>query len=81
MADPADADGQAVQPAPRLDDATVRGLLAVLNDQLDQLEAMPGPLSQQLQDQKLELALLEEAPSPHLAVWSSIGGVVQVSLR
>jgi Fe-S cluster biogenesis protein NfuA len=46
MADPADADGQAVQPAPRLDDATVRGLLAVLNDQLDQLEAMPGPLSE-----------------------------------
>jgi Fe-S cluster biogenesis protein NfuA len=46
MADPADADGQPVQPPPRLDDAAVRGLLAVLNDQLDQLEAMPGPLSE-----------------------------------
>ena len=46
MADPADADGQPVQPPPRLDDAAVRALLAVLNDQLDQLEAMPGPPSE-----------------------------------
>ena len=46
MAEPADADGQPIQPPPRLDDAAVRGLLAVLNDQLDQLEAMPGPLSE-----------------------------------
>ena len=46
MGDPADADGQPVQPPPRLDDAAVRALLAVLNDQLDQLEVMPGPLSE-----------------------------------
>ena len=30
----------------RLDDAAVRALLAVLNDQLDQLETMPGPIAE-----------------------------------
>jgi hypothetical protein len=32
--------------ATRLDDAAVRGLLAVLNDQLAQLETMPGPIAE-----------------------------------
>jgi len=45
MADPA-ADEPVVQAPARLDDAAVRALLAALNDQLDQLEAMPGPMSE-----------------------------------
>jgi hypothetical protein len=45
VAEPA-ADEPVVQAPTRLDDAEVRGLLAVLNDQLDQLEAMPGPVSE-----------------------------------
>jgi Fe-S cluster biogenesis protein NfuA len=45
MADPAAADEPGVQAPARLDDPAVRGLLAALNDQLDQLEAMPGPVS------------------------------------
>jgi Fe-S cluster biogenesis protein NfuA len=44
MAEPADEPG--VQAPARLDDPTVRTLLAALNDQLDQLEAMPGPVSE-----------------------------------
>jgi Fe-S cluster biogenesis protein NfuA len=44
MADPA-ADEPVVQAPARLDDPAVRALLAALNDQLDQLEAMPGPVS------------------------------------
>jgi Fe-S cluster biogenesis protein NfuA len=45
MADPA-ADEPVVQAPARLDDPAVRALLAALNDQLDQLEAMPGPMSE-----------------------------------
>jgi Fe-S cluster biogenesis protein NfuA len=45
VAEPA-ADEPVVQAPTRLDDPEVRGLLAVLNDQLDQLEAMPGPVSE-----------------------------------
>jgi Fe-S cluster biogenesis protein NfuA len=45
MADPA-ADEPGVQAPARLDDPAVRALLAVLNEQLDQLEAMPGPVSE-----------------------------------
>jgi hypothetical protein len=45
MADPA-ADEPVVQAPARLDDPAVRALLAALNDQLDQLEAMPGPVSE-----------------------------------
>jgi Fe-S cluster biogenesis protein NfuA len=45
MADPA-ADEPVVQAPARLDDSTVRALLAALNEQLDQLEAMPGPVSE-----------------------------------
>jgi Fe-S cluster biogenesis protein NfuA len=45
MADPA-ADEPVVQAPARLDDPEVRALLAALNDQLDQLEAMPGPVSE-----------------------------------
>jgi Fe-S cluster biogenesis protein NfuA len=46
MADPATADEPGVQAPARLDDPAVRALLAALNDQLDQLEAMPGPVSE-----------------------------------
>jgi len=46
MADLADADEPVVQAPARLDDPAVRALLAVLNEQLDQLEAMPGPVSE-----------------------------------
>ena len=45
MADPA-ADEPGVQAPARLDDPAVRALLAALNEQLDQLEAMPGPVSE-----------------------------------
>ena len=45
MAEPA-ADEPVVQAPARLDDPAVRALLAALNDQLDQLEAMPGPVSE-----------------------------------
>ena len=45
MADPT-ADEPVVQAPARLDDPAVRALLAALNDQLDQLEAMPGPVSE-----------------------------------
>jgi Fe-S cluster biogenesis protein NfuA len=45
MADP-DADEPDVEAPARLDDPAVRALLAALNDQLDQLEAMPGPVSE-----------------------------------
>ena len=40
------ADEPVVQAPARLDDPSVRQLLAALNDQLDQLEAMPGPVSE-----------------------------------
>jgi Fe-S cluster biogenesis protein NfuA len=46
MADPAPAEEPGVQAPDRLDDPAVRALLAALNDQLDQLEAMPGPVSE-----------------------------------
>jgi Fe-S cluster biogenesis protein NfuA len=46
MADPAADDEPGVQAPARLDDPAVRALLAVLNEQLDQLEAMPGPVSE-----------------------------------
>ena len=45
MADP-DADEPDVEAPARLDDPAVRALLGALNDQLDQLEAMPGPVSE-----------------------------------
>jgi Fe-S cluster biogenesis protein NfuA len=45
MADPA-ADEPGVEAPARLDDPAVRALLGALNDQLDQLEAMPGPVSE-----------------------------------
>lgn len=45
MADPA-ADEPVVQAPARLDDPAIRTLLAALNDQLDQLEALPGPVSE-----------------------------------
>ena len=45
MADPI-ADEPVVQAPARLDDPEVRARLAVLNDQLDQLESMPGPISE-----------------------------------
>ena len=45
MADPA-ADEPGVEAPARLDDPAVRALLGTLNDQLDQLEAMPGPVSE-----------------------------------
>jgi Fe-S cluster biogenesis protein NfuA len=45
MADPV-ADETGVEAPARLDDPAVRALLGALNDQLDQLEAMPGPVSE-----------------------------------
>ena len=45
MADPA-ADEPGVEAPARLDDPAVRALLGALNEQLDQLEAMPGPVSE-----------------------------------
>ena len=45
MADPV-ADEPGVETPARLDDPEVRALLGALNDQLDQLEAMPGPVSE-----------------------------------
>jgi len=45
MADPVD-DEPGVEAPARLDDPEVRALLGALNDQLDQLEAMPGPVSE-----------------------------------
>ena len=45
MADPVADEPGVVAPA-RLDDPEVRALLGALNDQLDQLEAMPGPVSE-----------------------------------
>jgi len=45
MADPV-ADEPGVEAPARLDDPEVRALLGALNDQLDQLEAMPGPVSE-----------------------------------
>jgi Fe-S cluster biogenesis protein NfuA len=45
MADPV-ADEPGVEAPARLDDPAVRALLGTLNDQLDQLEAMPGPVSE-----------------------------------
>ena len=45
MADP-DADEPDVEAPARLDDPAVRALLGALNEQLDQLEAMPGPVSE-----------------------------------
>ncbi len=45
MADPV-ADEPGVEAPARLDDPAVRALLGALNDQLDQLEAMPGPVSE-----------------------------------
>ena len=44
MADPAPVDEQRPPPRGRLDDPAVRALLADLNDQLEQLEATPGPV-------------------------------------
>jgi Fe-S cluster biogenesis protein NfuA len=46
VADRAAADEPVVQAPARLDDPEVRALLAALNEQLDQLEAMPGPVSE-----------------------------------
>ena len=45
MADPVGDEPRVEAPA-RLDDPAVRALLAALNEQLDQLEAMPGPVSE-----------------------------------
>jgi Fe-S cluster biogenesis protein NfuA len=45
MADPV-ADEPGVEAPARLDDPAVRALLGALNEQLDQLEAMPGPVSE-----------------------------------
>jgi len=45
MADPVGHEPGVEAPA-RLDDPAVRALLGTLNDQLDQLEAMPGPVSE-----------------------------------
>jgi Fe-S cluster biogenesis protein NfuA len=45
MADSVD-DEPGVEAPARLDDPEVRALLGALNDQLDQLEAMPGPVSE-----------------------------------
>ena len=45
MADPVGHEPGVEAPA-RLDDSAVRALLGTLNDQLDQLEAMPGPVSE-----------------------------------
>ena len=45
MADPV-GDEPGVEAPARLDDPAVRALLGTLNDQLDQLEAMPGPVSE-----------------------------------
>jgi Fe-S cluster biogenesis protein NfuA len=45
MADPV-GDEPGVEAPARLDDPAVRALLSALNDQLDQLEAMPGPVSE-----------------------------------
>ena len=45
MADLA-ADEPGVEAPARLDDPAVRALLGALNEQLDQLEAMPGPVSE-----------------------------------
>lgn len=45
MADPVDDEPGGGLDA-RLDDPEVRALLGALNDQLDQLEAMPGPVSE-----------------------------------
>lgn len=44
MADPAPADEQRPPARGRLDDPAVRALLGELNDQLEQLEATPGPV-------------------------------------
>jgi Fe-S cluster biogenesis protein NfuA len=46
MVDPAAIDEQFTPARARLDDPAVRALLAVLNEQLEQLEAMPGPVSE-----------------------------------
>jgi hypothetical protein len=46
MADPAATDEQTAHASARLDDPAVRALLAELNEQLEQLEAMPGPLGE-----------------------------------
>ncbi len=45
MADPV-ADEPGVEAPARLDDPAIRALLGALNEQLDQLEAMPGPVSE-----------------------------------
>jgi Fe-S cluster biogenesis protein NfuA len=45
MADPV-ANEPGVEAPARLDDPAVRALLGALNEQLDQLEAMPGPVSE-----------------------------------
>ncbi len=46
MVDPAAVDERATPAPARLDDAAVRALLAVLNEQLARLEAMPGPVGE-----------------------------------
>lgn len=46
MVDPAAIDEEFTPARARLDDPAVRALLAVLNEQLEQLEAMPGPVSE-----------------------------------
>jgi Fe-S cluster biogenesis protein NfuA len=46
MADPAPVDDQGTSARARLDDPAVHALLAELNEQLEQLEAMPGPLGE-----------------------------------
>ena len=45
MADPV-ANEPGVEAPARLDDPAIRALLGALNEQLDQLEAMPGPVSE-----------------------------------
>ena len=46
MVDPAAVDEPAVPAPGRLDDAAVRALLGVLNEQLARLEVMPGPVGE-----------------------------------
>jgi NifU-like domain len=46
MADPAATDEQTAHASARLGDPAVRALLAELNEQLEQLEAVPGPLGE-----------------------------------